>query len=50
MCQSGFTSSLRKMQFPGLVCVEMPILVGLIFRFVGEYTNQPFHGAEVLAA
>jgi hypothetical protein len=37
-------------RIPGHACVEMPILVGLISRFVGEYTNQPFHGAEVLAA
>jgi H(+)-translocating pyrophosphatase len=43
-------AALREMVFPGLVCVVTPILVGLIFRFVGEYTNRPLLGAEVLAA
>jgi hypothetical protein len=30
--------------------LDIPVLVGLIFRFVSEYTYQPFHGADVLAA
>uniref|UniRef100_A0A7S1BBD8 H(+)-exporting diphosphatase n=1 Tax=Corethron hystrix TaxID=216773 RepID=A0A7S1BBD8_9STRA len=43
-------AALREMQFPGLVCVLTPIAVGLIFRFVGESTNRPLLGAEVLAS
>jgi H(+)-translocating pyrophosphatase len=43
-------AALKEMQFPGLVCVATPILVGLIFRFVGEATSRPLLGAEVLAA
>lgn len=43
-------AALREMRFPGLVCVLSPITVGVIFRFVGEYTNRPLLGAEVLAA
>jgi len=43
-------AALREMVFPGLVCVITPIVVGLTFRFVGEYTNRPLLGAEVLAA
>lgn len=43
-------AALREMVFPGLVCVITPIIVGLTFRFVGEYTNRPLLGAEVLAS
>jgi H(+)-translocating pyrophosphatase len=43
-------AALREMVYPGAVCVVTPILVGLIFRFVGEYTNRPLLGAEVLAS
>lgn len=43
-------AALREMRIPGLLCVITPILVGLTFRFVGEYTNRPLLGAEVLAA
>jgi inorganic pyrophosphatase len=43
-------AALREMRFPGILCVATPILVGLTFRFVGEYTNRPLLGAEVLAA
>lgn len=43
-------AALREMRFPGFVCVATPIFVGLVFRFVGEYTNRPLLGAEVLAA
>jgi len=43
-------AALREMRFPGLVCVATPITVGLIFRFLGEYTNRPLLGAEVLAS
>lgn len=43
-------ASLKEMQFPGLVCVVTPILVGLVFRVVGEQTKRPLLGAEVLAS
>eukprot|EP00591_Stephanopyxis_turris_P008500 CAMPEP_0195517064 /NCGR_PEP_ID=MMETSP0794_2-20130614/9541_1 /TAXON_ID=515487 /ORGANISM="Stephanopyxis turris, Strain CCMP 815" /LENGTH=836 /DNA_ID=CAMNT_0040645807 /DNA_START=216 /DNA_END=2726 /DNA_ORIENTATION=+ len=43
-------AALKEMQFPGLVCVATPICVGLLFRFVGEATNRPLLGAEVLAS
>ena len=29
-------AALREMRFPGLICVITPIVVGVIFRFVGE--------------
>lgn len=38
------------MRFPGLLCVVTPIIVGVSFRFVGEYTGRALLGAEVLAA
>mmetsp|Transcript_45584 Transcript_45584/g.67746 ORF Transcript_45584/g.67746 Transcript_45584/m.67746 type:complete len:127 (-) Transcript_45584:267-647(-) len=38
------------MQYPGLVCVVTPVIVGLTFRFVGENTGRPLLGAEVLAS
>lgn len=43
-------AALREMRVPGLICVATPVLVGLIFRVVGEYSNRPLLGAEVLAA
>lgn len=43
-------AALREMRTPGLICVVTPVLVGLTFRFVGEQTNRPLLGAEVLAA
>lgn len=43
-------AALREMRFPGILCVATPILVGITFRFVGEYTNRPLLGAEVLAS
>ena len=43
-------AALREMRFPGLVCVVTPIAVGLTFRFVGEMSNRPLLGAEVLAS
>jgi len=43
-------AALREMRLPGMICVITPVFVGLTFRFVGEYTNRPLLGAEVLAA
>eukprot|EP00547_Thalassionema_nitzschioides_P013066 CAMPEP_0194262504 /NCGR_PEP_ID=MMETSP0158-20130606/46577_1 /TAXON_ID=33649 /ORGANISM="Thalassionema nitzschioides, Strain L26-B" /LENGTH=820 /DNA_ID=CAMNT_0039002663 /DNA_START=164 /DNA_END=2626 /DNA_ORIENTATION=+ len=50
-CVSLVTNAaLKEMRFPGLVCVITPVVVGLVFRFVGEYTGRPLLGAEVLAS
>jgi len=43
-------AALKEMRFPGLVCVATPIIVGVIFRYIGELTNRPLLGAEVLAS
>jgi hypothetical protein len=43
-------AALREMRFPGLVCICTPIIVGLVFRFVGESSGRPLLGAEVLAS
>merc|ERR1712232_897561 len=43
-------AALYEMQFPGLVCVCVPVVVGFIFRFVGEYQGKSLLGAEVLAS
>lgn len=43
-------AALREMQFPGLLCVLTPVVVGLVFRFVGESSGRALLGAEVLAA
>jgi inorganic pyrophosphatase len=43
-------ASLREMRFPGLVCVGTPIIVGLVFRFIGDMTDRPLLGAECLAS
>lgn len=43
-------AALKEMRFPGLVCVITPVVVGLIFRFVGESSDRPLLGAEVLAS
>ena len=43
-------AALKEMMFPGAVCVVTPVLVGLVFRFVGEATKRPLLGAEVLAS
>lgn len=43
-------AALREMRYPGLVCVLTPILIGLIFRFIGEATDRALLGAEVLAS
>jgi len=43
-------AALLEMQFPALLCVGTPIIVGILFRFVGEFQGKPLLGAEVLAA
>jgi len=50
-CVSLVTAAaLKEMRFPGLICVCTPILIGVIFRMVGEILEKPLLGAEVLAA
>jgi H+-translocating diphosphatase len=44
------SAGLKEMRFPGLLAVGMPIVVGLLFRFIGEATGRPLLGAEVLVS
>jgi Na+/H+-translocating membrane pyrophosphatase len=39
----------REMIKPGLLALFSPIIVGLVFRMIGSYTNRDLLGAEVLA-
>ncbi|GMH59307.1 hypothetical protein TL16_g02803, partial [Triparma laevis f. inornata] len=43
-------AALQEMKFPALVCVGTPIVVGIIFRFIGDLTDRPLLGAECLAS
>jgi len=43
-------AALREMQFPAVICVATPVIVGITFRIIGEHTNRPLLGAEVLAS
>lgn len=43
-------AALREMRFPGLLAVGMPVLVGVIFRIVGDASGRPLLGAEVLCS
>lgn len=40
-------AALTEMRFPGMLCVAMPVTVGLVFRWVGSMTARPMLGAEV---
>lgn len=42
-------AALNEMCFPGLLATGLPVLVGLVFRVVGAYTDRPLLGAEALA-
>jgi inorganic pyrophosphatase len=42
-------AALNEMRYPGLLAVGMPVLVGVVFRVVGYFTNRPLLGAESLA-
>mmetsp|Transcript_9306 Transcript_9306/g.15689 ORF Transcript_9306/g.15689 Transcript_9306/m.15689 type:complete len:344 (+) Transcript_9306:1500-2531(+) len=42
-------AGLREMVKPGLLAVLSPIIVGLIFRVIGNIKGKPLLGAEVLA-
>jgi inorganic pyrophosphatase len=43
-------AALRKMRFPGVLAVGMPVAVGMVARWIGSMTDRPLLGAEVLAA
>lgn len=43
-------AALKEMQFPGMVAVLCPIIVGLLFRYIGEASGRVLLGAEVLAS
>lgn len=40
-------AALTEMRFPGMLCVGMPVTVGLVFRWIGSLTDRPMLGAEV---
>lgn len=40
------SAALQEMVLPGLLATGLPILVGLIFRFVGSLTGRPMLGAS----
>lgn len=42
-------AALREMILPGTLAVAMPVVVGLVFRILGELQGRPLLGAEVLA-
>ena len=42
-------AALSEMQFPGALAVGLPLVTGVVFRFIGYLTNRPLLGAEVLA-
>ncbi|KAH7302772.1 hypothetical protein KP509_23G086400 [Ceratopteris richardii] len=44
------SSALREMIKPGALAVVSPILIGIVFKIVGQYTEQPLLGAKVVAA
>lgn len=41
-------ASLRKMVKPGALAVLLPVCIGVIFRYVGEYQNDPLLGAKAV--
>ncbi|KAF3788684.1 Pyrophosphate-energized membrane proton pump 3 [Nymphaea thermarum] len=44
------SASLREMIKPGALAIVSPIVVGVIFRFIGHHTGHPLLGAKVVAA
>lgn len=44
------SAALREMIKPGALAVISPIMIGVVFRIVGQYTEQPLLGAQVVAA
>ncbi|KAL4205300.1 hypothetical protein AMTRI_Chr01g136600 [Amborella trichopoda] len=44
------SASLREMIKPGALAIISPIVVGFLFRLLGQYTGHPLLGAKVVAA
>ncbi|KAJ1694841.1 hypothetical protein LUZ63_011539 [Rhynchospora breviuscula] len=44
------SASLREMIKPGALAIISPIIIGFIFRILGNITNQPLLGAKVVAS
>lgn len=44
------SASLREMIKPGALAVVSPIVTGIVFKILGQYTNQPLLGAKVVAS
>ncbi|XP_078175179.1 pyrophosphate-energized membrane proton pump 3 [Carex rostrata] len=44
------SASLREMIKPGALAIISPIVIGIIFRILGNITNQPLLGAKVVAS
>lgn len=40
-------AALREMRLPGILAVSMPVMVGIVFRVIGSWTDRPLLGAEV---
>lgn len=43
-------AALREMIKPGLLAILSPVIIGVIFRALGNYQNKPLLGAEVIAS
>merc|ERR1712100_566073 len=43
-------AALKEMGTPGILAVLMSVTTGLVFRYIGDATNRPLLGAEVLAS
>ncbi|MQL71291.1 hypothetical protein Taro_003625, partial [Colocasia esculenta] len=44
------SASLREMIKPGALAIVSPIMIGVIFRVLGHFTDQPLLGAKVVAS
>ncbi|KAH9305858.1 hypothetical protein KI387_010262, partial [Taxus chinensis] len=44
------SASLREMIKPGALAVISPIVTGILFKILGQYTDQPLLGAKVVAS
>eukprot|EP00252_Welwitschia_mirabilis_P004132 TRINITY_DN14337_c0_g1_i1.p1 TRINITY_DN14337_c0_g1~~TRINITY_DN14337_c0_g1_i1.p1 ORF type:complete len:803 (+),score=146.47 TRINITY_DN14337_c0_g1_i1:450-2858(+) len=44
------SSALQEMIKPGALAVISPVIIGVIFKFLGYYTDQPLLGAKAVAA
>eukprot|EP00250_Pteridium_aquilinum_P024245 c2872_g1_i2 orf=637-3051(-) len=44
------SAALREMIKPGALAVLSPIVIGIVFKVIGQYTDQPLLGAKAVAA